>query len=291
MAFIKATKKKAKGRLSIEGPAGAGKTRTALKIAEALVDKGQRVAFIDTEAGSASKYSHLHDFDVLDIEKTYEPKKLTDALQEACDAGYGVAVVDSLTHFWKGPKGFLDMIEDEVARMRGRGVKADSFAAWKIIDPIYVRWITQMWTMPIHIIFTLRSKMTREKDQTDGKIKTVGYQPEMRDDFIYLPDVQAIMDADHRMVIGKNRVDVLDGKVFHKPGEDFAAIFKSWLEDGSAPPAPVADDFAVRVAAAETEDAYRALVDEFKAKRASLPADQQTTWHAALAEGKKRFVK
>ena len=54
MGFKKATKAAAKLRLGLIGPAGSGKTMTALRIAHGL---GGRVAVVDTERGSASLYS------------------------------------------------------------------------------------------------------------------------------------------------------------------------------------------------------------------------------------------
>ena len=49
--FTKATKSQAKARIAITGPAGSGKTWTALLLATAIC---KRVAVFDTEHGSAS---------------------------------------------------------------------------------------------------------------------------------------------------------------------------------------------------------------------------------------------
>src|SRR5437868_1621038 len=54
MEFKKATRKQARLRMALIGPAGSGKTFTALKIAHYL---GKRIAVLDTERGSASKYA------------------------------------------------------------------------------------------------------------------------------------------------------------------------------------------------------------------------------------------
>lgn len=295
--FQKANKTKAKGRLMLAGPAGSGKTRSALRIAEGLVDSGQRIAFVDTEAGSASKYSDLHDFDVLNISDSFEPKKLLEAVNFAAKEGYGVVIVDSLTPFWKGKNGFLALIDDDVARQKGRGGKGDSFGAWKTVDPLYNRWIQDLWNAPIHIIFCVQSKITREKDPADGKIKNMGYQAEFRDTFIYLPDVECQLDADHKMCIGKSRCDALDGKVFTKPGKDFADIFKTWLEDGTEKPTaaaqvtpPVKDDgtaLLTLIAAVVTEDNYREAVASYKANADSLTNEAKTAAVHALQAKKK----
>ena len=55
--FHPATREQSRLRLTVDGPAGSGKTYTALRFAHALVDAfGGKIAFIDTEHGSASKY-------------------------------------------------------------------------------------------------------------------------------------------------------------------------------------------------------------------------------------------
>ncbi len=100
MTFHKAVKYGAKLRLALAGPAGSGKTYTALTLATVLADGGG-VALIDTEHGSASKYADLFSFDTLQLE-TFHPNKYIEAIHEAEAAGYAVLVIDSLSHAWSG---------------------------------------------------------------------------------------------------------------------------------------------------------------------------------------------
>ena len=64
MIFQKAIRKKARLRLALTGPSGSGKTYGALLLANGL---GGKIALIDTEKGSASLYSHIAEFDVLEL--------------------------------------------------------------------------------------------------------------------------------------------------------------------------------------------------------------------------------
>src|SRR6185312_8312177 len=139
--FSKATKTKAKLRMAIHGPSGAGKTYSALEIARHLVsaDGDKRIALLDTEKGSASKYSDRFDFDVCEVIGNYPPSRFHEVLEGAVKGGYGALIVDSMTHFWNGPGGFLELIDVETNKMKARGAKADSFAAWKSVDPVYRR--------------------------------------------------------------------------------------------------------------------------------------------------------
>ena len=70
--FRKAQRKQAKLRLAITGPAGSGKTYSALQLAFGL---GGKIAMIDTENGSGDLYSHLGDYDIATMHAPYAPSK------------------------------------------------------------------------------------------------------------------------------------------------------------------------------------------------------------------------
>jgi len=244
--FKKATKEQAKLRLALHGPSGSGKTKSSLKIATALVDAGQRIALLDTERGSASKYADEFDFDVVEVFDNYHPQRCIDVIESAARAGYGALIVDSGTHFWNGIGGFLALVDEEAKKVAARGGKFDTFGAWKRIDPIYQNLIQKITGAPLHVIFTLRAKQAYEKDDSSGKtkIQKLGMAPQMRDDFQYEFDVEGMLNIEHQLAIGKTRCDALDGRVFDKPGRDVADILRAWLNSGATPtdhrPAPAA---------------------------------------------------
>lgn len=233
MKFTKATKQQAKLRMSLQGPSGAGKTFSALAIAKHL---GTKIALIDTERGSAALYSDKFDFDTLEIVDDYHPNRLVEALDAAKD--YDVVVVDSLSLFWNGPGGMLELVDEEVKKQKARNHKPDSFAAWKSVDAIYRRFVQVLLAAPFDLIVTMRAKTEYEKTEENGKtkIKKVGMAPEMRNAFEFEMSVEGMLDIDHNLAIGKTRCDALDGKVFTKPGADIAKILRTWLSSGAAPP-------------------------------------------------------
>lgn len=291
MGFTKATKQQAKLRLSIEGPSGGGKTLTALKIAKALSPK---VAVLDTERGSASKYADKLDFDVLEAAAPYSPSKVLDAIKMAADAGYDTLIVDSATHFWKAEGGFLSMVEDETARMKAKGWKPDTHAAWKVVGRAYDKFVDAIMSAPLNVILTVRTKHEYVRD-TDDKgrtsIKKVGMAPEIRDDFSYSMDVQLVMDIDHNCVVGKTRCDALDGRVFNKPGEDVAGILKAWLTDGAPAPVAVAKTEppptpGLVVGGGDPREAYKELVarltDMFECATEAGQNNELERWRADL---------
>ena len=107
--FKRATKAAAKLRLGLIGPAGSGKTYTALRIAHGL---GGRIAVVDTERGSASLYAGERgiDFDVIELD-TYEVERFIDAIKDAAAGGYSTIIIDSLSHAWAGKGGILEFVD------------------------------------------------------------------------------------------------------------------------------------------------------------------------------------
>ena len=79
--FRPAVKTESKLRMAIAGPSGSGKTYTSLLIAKRLANGGP-VAVIDAERGSASKYSDIVGFDVLELE-SFAPQRYVEAIQAA----------------------------------------------------------------------------------------------------------------------------------------------------------------------------------------------------------------
>jgi hypothetical protein len=120
--FKKATKTQIKLRLALTGPSGSGKTYSSLALASHL---GKRIAVIDTEHGSASRYADLFEFDVVELE-SFHPNRYVKAIMAAQQAGYDVVVIDSLSHAWMGKDGELELVD------RAK----NSFAAWKDVRPL-----------------------------------------------------------------------------------------------------------------------------------------------------------
>lgn len=100
--FTPASKKEAKLRLALTGPSGSGKTWTALTLATQF---GGKIAVVDTENKSASKYADRFQFDTLDLTPPFHPHKYIEAIETAQVMGYRTIILDSLTHAWTGDRG------------------------------------------------------------------------------------------------------------------------------------------------------------------------------------------
>jgi hypothetical protein len=227
-AFTKATKKAAKGRIALDGPSGAGKTYSALTIATVL---GGRIAVIDTEHGSASKYADLFTFDTLHLHR-YSPQILIDALAAAADAGYDVVVVDSLSHFWMGTDGMLEQVDKAAKRAGGHGM-----SGWKEMRPLERQMVEALLAYPGHVICTLRVKtdwVEGENHRGTRQMMKVGTKAEQREGLEYEFDLVASMDLNNELTVVKSRCPALSGEIVDRPGVAFAETFKKWLDDGDA---------------------------------------------------------
>jgi nucleoside-triphosphatase THEP1 len=232
MGFKKATKAAAKLRLGLIGPAGSGKTMSALRIAHGL---GGRVAVIDTERGSASLYSGERGlgFDVLELE-TYEAEKFIQAIAQAEAAGYDVLIIDSLSHAWAGKGGILEFV-DKAAKRSGGG----SFSGWRDATPLHNQLVDAILGAKLHIICTLRSKVEHVIEQVNGRtqVRKVGLQPVQRDGLEYEFTVVGDVTQDHELIITKTRAAWLKDQIIREAGEDLGKQLAAWLSDGL--PSPV----------------------------------------------------
>jgi len=228
--FKRAVKSQAKARIGLIGPSGSGKTYTALLLAQAM---GERIAVIDTEYGSASKYADEFEFDTLEL-ANFHPQNYIDGIKAAGQAGYDVIIIDSLSHAWAGSGGALELVDKGALKYSG-----NRFAAWRDVTPLHNQLIEAMLSSPAHVIATMRSKMEYIQTQdSKGKtiIRKVGMAPIQRDGMEYEFDIVGDLDIDHNLIISKTRCRALDGVVINKPGKELAETVKAWLSDGEPLP-------------------------------------------------------
>lgn len=230
LTFAKATKAKSRLRLALFGPTGSGKTYTALRIAEPIaLARGGRIAVIDSEAGSASKYGDIFDFDTLTLD-SFSPLTYVDAIHAAEDAGYAVIIIDSLSHAWMGKDGALEQVD----RFAARSQSGNKFTAWRDVTPMHNEMIEAMLRCSADLIATMRVKMEYVMEEVNGKKvpRKIGLQPVQRDGMEYEFDIVADLDVDHVLTVSKSRCSALDGKVFRNPGPDFAKPAYEWISSG-----------------------------------------------------------
>lgn len=227
-SFSKAVKSQQKLKLAIDGPAGSGKTYTALAIASNLM-LNPRIAVISTERQSASLYADDFAFDVCELD-SFHPQEYIDAIHAAEADGYDVIVIDSLSHAWSGKDGVLQEV-DKIAASKG-----SKFNAWGPAGKLQDALFDAILKSKCHIIVTIRSKMEFVQE-TDARGKTVvkklGMKPVQRDDAEYEFTLYASMDQDNNFIVKKTRCSSLNGVVVNKPGKDVADMLTAWLNSGA----------------------------------------------------------
>jgi len=237
MAFVRAERKRVFLRLACLGPAGSGKTYTSLALADRLAKQfGAKIALIDTEHGSASKYADKWAFDTCELADFAVENYIT-AIAEAERAGYGVLVIDSLSHAWAGKGGLLEFVDKTAKRQKS----GNSFAAWGEATPKQQNLIEAMLSYRGHLIVTMRTKMeyVQEKD-ANGRttIRKIGLQPVQRDGLEYEFDIVADMDQDHNLVVAKTRFSDIADAVYARPDEQFFGPVVRWIEGSASAPEP-----------------------------------------------------
>ncbi|MBM0229941.1 AAA family ATPase [Micromonospora sp. ATA51] len=252
--FMPASRKKAKARIALAGPSGAGKTLTGLKLlytltgAVTVADGLERIAFVDTERDSADKYAvnpELPGVGDMTPEEAggygfmkfspikYDPRQLVELIDEAALAGFTGFMLDSASHYWFGPGGILELV-DLFARNHG----GRSMDGWKDVRPIERAYIEALMSFPGHVVVCLRSKQKYEiTEGADGRkqVSKLGMQPDQRDGLEYEFDLVGDLDQGHYLRVTKSRCDALADQVIHKPDAELSLQLLDWLENGEPP--------------------------------------------------------
>ena len=223
----KAERRKSKLRLGLAGPSGAGKTMSALKLAQGL---GGKVCMIDTERGSGDLYAHLFEYDIITLAPPFAPKNYTEAITAAENAGYDIIIIDSLSHAWADEGGILDQLDKKDAK--------NSYTAWADLTPQHRLLVNAMLNSPSHIIATVRSKQAYELEEyvdKQGNKKTkpvkMGLAPVQREGMEYEFTVFMDIGMNHAAQTSKDRTDMFKDEVF-VIDEKVGKRLMDWLNEG-----------------------------------------------------------
>jgi hypothetical protein len=229
-SFTPATRTSTKARIALCGPSGSGKTWTALTLAHAL---GERIAVIDTERGSASKYAGVNGWEFATVAPgKFSPEALISLLSEAGQEGFDVLVLDSWSHYWMGVDGMLEQVDR-------RAKNGNSFSGWKEVRPDERRMIDALISYPGHVIATLRVKTEYviEENERGKKVpRKIGLKPEQREGVEYEFDLVGDLDHENTLTVTKSRIPNLTRAVIREPDADLGKTIRSWLEDGESVP-------------------------------------------------------
>lgn len=264
MKLQRAQRKKVFMRLNLSAPSGAGKTYSALLMAHGLVGDWEKVAVIDTENGSASLYSHLGPFNVLDLQPPFTPERYIEAIDMAVEAGMECIIIDSSSHEWSGPGGCLELNE-KLAQAKYKG---NTWSAWNETTPRHDRFVAHVLQARAHVITCTRSKM--ESVLEGNKVKKVGLKDIQREGWEYELTVSLTIDRDtHMATASKDRTGMFYNADPFLITSETGRKIKQWCEEG-VEEQPSAVDNAINAIRQAT------TIDELKVIKAALSPLEQS---------------
>lgn len=225
MQLQTASRKKAKIKMGLQGPSGAGKTYSALLIAYGLTNSWEKIAVIDTENSSANLYAHLGNYNVLPLNPPYTPEYYIQAIEVCANAGIEAVIIDSLSHEWEGAGGILDLH----ANMAG-----NSFTNWSKITPRHNALIQKILQTNLHILATLRTKQDYVLVEKNGKNvpEKVGLKSIQRDGTDYEFTLVFDMDIKHNAIASKDRTGLFIDQPQFIPDKNTGIKIMEWCNQG-----------------------------------------------------------
>jgi len=226
MSFFKEAKRDdVKIKIALAGPAGSGKTMSALKIARGLVGPKGKIAVCDSEKGSAKLYSDVTKFDHVTMNDPFTVDKYLKSIEEATKAGYDCLIIDTISHEW------VQLLkEKELLDSAGKGNK---YTNWSTITKKHDSFLMGILQADIHIIATMRSKTQYMMEEGAGKngksgVKKVGMEPVQREGVDFEFTTVFDMAINNSAEATKDRTQMFKNKVFI-PTEDTGKEFAEWL--------------------------------------------------------------
>ena len=222
MQLQTANRKKVKIKMALQGPAGSGKTKSALLIAYGLCGAWNKIAVIDTENRSAELYSDLGDYLTLQLSPPFTPEKYIQAIQLCIKAGMEVIIIDSATHEW-------DNLLEYHSSLVG-----NSFTNWGKVTPRHDAFVNTILQAPCHIICTIRSKIDYVLNEKNGKTipEKVGMKGVQRENLEYEFTIVLELDMTNKAKASKDRTALFAGKPEFVPSILTGTLILDWCNQG-----------------------------------------------------------
>lgn len=259
MQLQKAQRQKAKLRLGLSAVAGGGKTYSALLLAKGLCGDWSKIGVVDTENGSASLYSHLGEFNVIELRPPFSPERYIEAIR-ACEAAkMEVIIIDSIAHEWEGEGGIMNLVDT---------IGGGFSDAWKKLTPRHERFKQAILQSPCHMITTVRRKQeyaleetTNKQGRTVQKPVKLGLKEITREGWEYEVTLNLEIDIKHYATSSKDRTGLFMDKDPFIITEKTGQLIKEWCETGAdvVPPIDPISAAIAEVYLAQTLPALQAL--------------------------------
>jgi len=224
MEIRKAERKQSKIRIGLSGPAGSGKSYSALLLSKGLVNSLSDVIVIDTESGSSDLYSHLGEYQVIQLEDPFSPERYIQAIELAEASKAKCIIIDSLSHSWE----FLLQYHSKLT--------GNSFTNWGAVKPRMKNLIAKMLSCNAHVICTLRTKTDYVlNENAKGKVvpQKVGMKSIQIDGIDYEFTISFELDINHNARCTKDRTQLFGGEDSFILNASSGERIRHWCNSGT----------------------------------------------------------
>jgi len=225
MELKKSNRNQARIRVAMQGPSGSGKSYSSLLLGFGICQNWHKIAIIDTEHQSAHLYSHLGEYNVLNLSEPYTPERYIEAITTCENAGMDVIIIDSISHEWEGDGGILDIHSN---------MSGNSFTNWSKVTPRHNALVRKILASSCHIIATIRSKQDYILAEKNGKTvpEKVGMKGVQRDGLEYDYTIVMELDMHNNTTCTKDRTQLFNSRIPFKIDESVGKKIKNWCKDG-----------------------------------------------------------
>lgn len=223
MKLEKASRKKAKIKMGLQGPSGVGKTFSSLLVAYGLCNDWTKISVVDTENHSAELYAHLGAYNVVNLTAPFTVEKYIQAIDVCEKAGMEVVILDSITHGWE------NLLEYHSS------LQGNSFTNWGKITPRQNNFIQKILQSSVHIISTIRTKQDYVLNEKNGRMvpEKVGLKSIQREGVEFEFTLAFDLDIKNNATASKDRTGLFFGQPEHKLSVETGKQIYEWCNSGA----------------------------------------------------------
>lgn len=276
------------------GPAGSGKTLSALRVGRGLVGPNGKIAVVSVgERNAPAAYRRDVEFDMAVLEPPYTMKSLLTCVDAAKKSGYDLIIVDSVSNFYTGTGGLVDFHNEIMIKDN-----KNNWQAWEDVQG----WINKMWEKlrlsGIHVFLTFRTKTAYTVEKNDrGKDapKKIGLAPIWKPDpgVEYELDCVMNINSKHYASFISKRLRHLNDQLVHQPDEEFGETLRKYLNEEPITGAPPGAKVIIPPApiVVPQEEGPAEVAEEKPSARAKLMAKLDDLAHATGRDPAQWFPK
>src|SRR5262245_20165932 len=177
--------------ISLVGPSGTGKTKSALRLADGIARKSPgRTVVIDTERDRSLAYAKEHAFEIVSFGPPHSPDDYAAAIADALSQGAKRIIIDSMSHEHDGTGGVLEMHKQAHQAMGGQASK--QLLAWAGPKQARRRLINVILGADCDFILCFKAK-PKIRPIKGGEPLQLGWMPITGPEFKYEANLQCLL--------------------------------------------------------------------------------------------------